>query len=269
MPELPEIKSRAREMKHELVGKTITGFEIKQPKNLNIAKKAFVRALTGAQVLNVNNHGKWIITETSGGWLLINLGMGGEILLVSRANLPKKWRMIIDFNNGACLAINFWWFGYVHFAPVGELNSHAMTAKLGLNADELTAEGLQTMLKGRRGNIKSFLLDQSNIAGIGNAYIHDILFMARLHPLRSIDTLTVEEINGLAEATHKGLQTSIDKGGAFYEMNIYGKPGGFKMEDIQIGYREGKPCPICGTAIEKIKTGSTSSFVCSNCQRLT
>ena len=106
------------------------------------------------------------------------------------------------------------------------------------------------------------------IAGIGNAYVHDILFMARLHPLRSIDTLSIEEIEGLAKAIHKGLQSSIDKGGAFYELNIYGKPGGFKAEDILIGYREGKPCQICGIAIEKVKTGNTSSFVCPSCQRL-
>jgi formamidopyrimidine-DNA glycosylase len=77
-------------MKQELMGKTIAGFEIKQPKSLNIEKEAFIKALTGAQVINVNNHGKWIMTETSGGWLLLNLGMGGEILLVTRATLPKS-----------------------------------------------------------------------------------------------------------------------------------------------------------------------------------
>lgn len=268
MPELPEIFSRAREMKQELTEKTIAGFEIKQPKSLNIEKEAFVRALTGGQVIDVNNHGKWIMTETSKGWLLLNLGMGGEILLVTRAKLPNKWRTIIDFSDSSCLAINFWWFGYVHYAPVNDLGSHAMTAKLGLNANELTFEGLQAMLKRRKGNIKSFLLNQSYIAGIGNAYIHDILFMARIHPMRAIDTLTALEIRGLAKSIHNGLQTSINKGGAFYEVNLYGKPGGFKAEDILIGYREGKPCPVCGTAIEKVKTGNTSSFVCSSCQRL-
>jgi formamidopyrimidine-DNA glycosylase len=112
------------------------------------------------------------------------------------------------------------------------------------------------------------LLNQSRIAGIGNAYIHDILFLARLHPLRQVNTLTAAEVDALAEAIHAGLQPSIDKGGAFYEVGLDGKKGGFTADDILIGYKEGKPCPVCGTQIEKIKTGSTSSFICPHCQPL-
>jgi formamidopyrimidine-DNA glycosylase len=122
------------------------------------------------------------------------------------------------------------------------------------------------MLKGRRGRIKTFLLDQSKLAGIGNAYIHDILFLARLHPLRAVDTLTEAEMDALAQAIRAGLQPSIDKGGSFYEVDLYGQKGRFTMDDILIGYKENKPCPVCSTPIEKIKTGSTTSFVCPQCQ---
>jgi len=268
MPELPEIVSRSREMKKELVGKTIVGLEVLQPKCLNVTEKTFIEAMTGARLLNVTNRGKWIFGETNKGWLLLNLGMGGEILLVTRTSLPEKRRLIFDFDDGTCLAINFWWFGYAHYVPSDGLNNHTMTAKLGPNANELTVEGLQTFLKGRRGNIKSFLLNQSLIAGIGNAYVHDVLFMARLHPSRPIHTLKDGEVEGLAEAINGGLQPSIDKGGAFYELNLYGQKGGFTMEDILIGYKDGKPCPVCSTVIEKIKTGSTSSFICPSCQLL-
>ena len=268
MPELPEIVSRSREMKKELVGKTIVGLEVLQPKCLNVTEKTFIEAMTGARLLNVTNRGKWIFVETDKGWLLLNLGMGGEILLITRASLPEKRRLIFDFDDGTCLAINFWWFGYAHYVPSDGLNNHTMTAKLGPNANELTVEGLQTFLKGRRGNIKPFLLNQSLIAGIGNAYVHDVLFMARLHPSRPIHTLTDGEVERLAEAINGGLQPSIDKGGAFYELNLYGQKGGFTMEDILIGYKDGKPCPVCGTAIEKIKTSSTSSFICPSCQLL-
>lgn len=268
MPELPEILSRSREMKQELVGKTILGIEVFQPKSLNIAKDAFTEALTRARVIDVTSRGKWLFLETDRGWLLINLGMGGEILLRTRATLPEKKRLIFDFDDKTCLVINFWWFGYAHYSPLGELENHLMTHKLGVDATELTADNLQTILKGRRCNIKSCLLDQAQIAGIGNAYIHDILFMARLHPLRKIDSLTDAEIMGLVDAIHKGLQVSIDKGGAFYELNLYGQKGGFTADDIMIGYREGTPCPVCETVIEKIKTGGTSSFICPRCQSL-
>lgn len=268
MPELPETATRAREMKNELVGKTIVGLDVLQPKSLNAPEETFIQSLSGAQLLDVTYRGKWIFVETSKGWLLLNLGMGGEILLVTRAELPEKWRLVIDFEDDTCLAINFWWFGYAHYVPPGELGSHGMTAKLGPNATDLTAEDLREMLKNRRGRIKNFLLDQVHIAGIGNGYVHDILFLARLHPFRTINTLSDDEVDGLAKAIHAGLQPSVDKGGAFYEVNIHGEKGGFTMDDILIGYKEDKPCPVCGSLIEKIKTGSTSSFICPSCQPL-
>jgi formamidopyrimidine-DNA glycosylase len=268
MPELPEITSRAREMKKELVGRTITGVEVLQPKSLNVSKRAFAAALRGARVLDVTNRGKWIFVETSKGWLLLNLGMGGEIFLVTRATLPKKHRMIFDFDDGTCLTVNFWWVGLAHYVKPNELGRHSMTATLGPNALDLTPKDLGARLRGRRGAIKTFLLNQKNIAGIGNAYVHDILFMARLHPLKKIDTLTATDVKRLAGAIRKGLKPSLDRGGAFYEVNVHGKRGGFTMDDILIGYKAGKPCPVCGSKITKIKTGSTSSFICPKCQRL-
>ena len=176
--------------------------------------------------------------------------------------------MVFDFDDGSCLSVNFWWFGYAHYVSEGELDGHKMTSDLGPNALDLTAEDLRAKIQGKKGRVKSFLLDQTQLAGIGNAYIHDILFLARLHPLRSLDSLSEQDITRLAQAIQDGLLPSLSKGGAFYEVGIYGKPGGFTGEEIIIGYREGKPCPECGSTIEKIKTGGTSSFICPNCQLL-
>jgi formamidopyrimidine-DNA glycosylase len=268
MPELPEIASRAREIRASLVGKTINSIEVLQPKCLNVPEVGFRTALTGARLLDAYNRGKWIFIETTQGWLLLNLGMGGEILLVTRATLPEKYRLIFDFDDDTCLTVNFWWFGYAHYVPDGELDKHTMSAKLGPNALDLDAADLRALVQGRRERVKSFLLNQERIAGIGNAYVHDILFLARLHPLRTLDTLSKQEVEGLAGAIHTCLQPSLDNGGAFYEKNLYGQPGGFTADQILIGYREGEPCPQCGAQIEKIKTGSTSSFICPNCQQL-
>ncbi len=268
MPELPEIAVLARQMNKKLVGKTLTRIEVRQPKCLNVSKSVFVKALVGARIVGVTQRGKWLLAETTQGWLLLNLGMGGEILLVTRDTLPSKHRLIFDLDSGECLAINFWWFGYAHYARPGKLDKHAMLAKLGPNALDVTLDGLQAMLKGRRGQLKSFLLDQSKLGGIGNFYIHDILFLARLHPLRLIHTLTEAEVKALFEAIHTGLQTAIDKSGSSYEVDLYGRKGHWTADDILVGYREGKPCPACGTSIIKIRTGSTSSFICARCQPL-
>ncbi len=206
--------------------------------------------------------------DTSRGWLLLNLGMGGELLVVDRAGLPEKRRIVFEFSDGELLAANFWWFGYTHFAPVDGLRQHPMLARLGPNALDITPAEFSRLAGKQRGRVKDFLLDQNKIAGIGNFYVQDILWMAQLHPLRPLNTLSAGEVAGLYQAIQDGLRPSLAKGGAFYEMDTYGNKGGFSMEDIQIGYKEGQPCPACGTVIEKLKTGSTSSFICPSCQKL-
>jgi len=267
MPELPEIACRAREMNEALRGRIIRGIAVTQPKCLNVPVAAFERGLSGAKLGRVSHRGKWLFLETSRGHLLLNLGMGGEILLVPSKRLPEKWRVRFDLDGGQSLAVNFWWFGYAHYVPPGELSEHTMSACLGPNALDVSLAELRELLSGRRGAVKSFLLDQSRLAGIGNAYIHDILFRARLHPLEAISRLSPEAVRRLHGAIRTELQRSIDKGGAFYEMDLHGRPGRFLGTDLLVGYREGKPCPACGTAIAKIKTGSTASYLCPKCQR--
>ncbi len=267
MPELPEIISRAREMKRVLAGKTITGIEVIQPKCLNMRPATFKKRLTGAAVLDVTHHGKWLFIHTSQGYLLLNLGMGADVLLTTRKRLPEKYQFIFDLDDGKCMSVRFWWFGYVHYAPEGKLGKHEMTAKLGPDALEISREEFREMVRGRRGGAKMFLLNQENIAGIGNAYVQDILFLAGLHPSTTLDRLKDDEIDRLWQAIRDGLLPAAKKGGSWYEKTLRGKPGGFLYEDLLVGYREGKPCPTCGTDVVKLRTGSTQSFICPSCQR--
>ena len=266
MPEIPEIMSRTKELKAELTGQTIQNIEVFQPKCLNVPPATFIHSLTKATIANVSSKGKWILIDTDRGWWLENMGMGGEMLLLTRESLPKKYRLLFDFTNGMTLSINYWWFGYSHFVKKDQIDKHPILSKLGPGALEISRKEFITLIHGQRGRVKSVLLDQSKIAGIGNAYIHDILFLAKIHPLRTSNSLEENEIDSLYSAIHKGLEPSLAKGGAWYELNLYGKPGGFQQKDILIGYRAGTPCPHCGTPIEKIQTGSTTSFICPHCQ---
>jgi len=268
MPELPEIACRAREMNEHLEGRTIRSIEVLQPKCLNVAVDQFEAGLVGAQIHGTTYHGKWLLTDTSQGHLLINLGMGGELLLVAPKSMPEKWRVRFDFEDSKTFVVNFWWFGNIHFVESGMLSEHTMTAKLGPNAVDVSIDEFRKRLGGRRGRIKSFLLDQSKIAGIGNAYVHDILFRSKLHPLRTVPTLSNSDIDLLHRAIQDEFERSIAKGAANYELNLFGERGGFGAEDLLVGYREDKPCPECGTVIEKLKTGSTTSYICPQCQPL-
>lgn len=266
MPELPEIASRASEMNHALTGKNIQSLTVVQPKCLNLSPDELSASLVGAEIQDTSFSGKWLKTRTTQGWILLNLGMGGEILLMDQPRLPEKYRIYFDFADATRLTVNFWWFGYLHFASLDQLELHIPTAKLGSNALDLSLEQFMDLAAQQKGKVKAFLLDQSRIAGIGNAYIHDILFLAGIHPLRQMSSLSPDEISALYHGIRQGLIPSLEKGGAFYETNLFGEKGGFQMQDILIGYREGQPCPHCSTPIRKIKTGGTSSFICPTCQ---
>ncbi|HNS49726.1 MAG TPA: DNA-formamidopyrimidine glycosylase family protein [Anaerolineae bacterium] len=266
MPELPEIAVLARDMDRDLARREIAAVEVLQPKCLNVPPAEFESRLKGASITRVHAHGKWLKLETSRTWLFINLGMGGEVLLVDRTRLPEHWRLAFDLSDGACLVVNFWWFGYVHVSP--DPADHPMVGRLGPHAIDVTLPQFEALLRGRRGSIKAFLLDQGNIAGIGNVYVQDPLFMARLHPLRGIATLSSEEIAALWHALRTTLQQSIDLGGAAFEVNLHGEHGRWGREHFLVAYREGKPCPVCATPLEKIRTGSTAGYICPACQRL-
>jgi formamidopyrimidine-DNA glycosylase len=118
-----------------------------------------------------------------------------------------------------------WWFGYAHYARA--LADHPMIGKLKSNAMDLSLQEFRALLKGRRGAIKTFLLDQDHIAGIGNVYVQTPLWRAKIHPLRPIPTLTDGEVMALWQALRDVLQSSIDAGGARFELNLYGQKGGW------------------------------------------
>jgi len=270
MPELPEVTNLARQMDRELQGRRLADVDVVQPKCLNTSPEEFRQMLVNTEVSHVTSRGKWIfvdlVPETT---LLLCLGMGGEVLFHDRGDpLPANRQSAVRFEDGSAFSQHFWWFGYVHAVKTSELASHTMTASLGLNPlddREFTLDAFDRILeRKRRTVIKSVLLDQKNIAGIGNVYVQDILFAAGLHPLRKTTDLSPTERVALYGAIRSQLRNALELGGLVYEKDLYGQQGRFK--DFLVGYREGNPCPVCGSIIQKIKTGSTSSFICPHCQ---
>jgi len=224
LPELPEIYLFARDMQKELVGKKIVDIEIVQPKSLNVPSD----------------------------------------VLVTNDTMPEKYRLRFGFADGSCLAVNFWWFGYAHWASM--LTDHPMTAKLGPNALDLSSDQFRALLKGRRGAIKPFLLNQARIAGIGNVTVQDPLFRARIHPMSSIYELSESDIDSIYNAIHRTLREAIRHGGSSGELNLYGKHGSWSKDFFSVAYKTDEDCPACGSIIEKINTGSTSGYICPQCQ---
>ncbi len=268
MPELPEIVVIAKQMDETLREKTISAVQIFQPKCLNRAEGDFRKYLPGKEILQVKPLGKWIeIRCQKSTRLLINLGMGGEVLYFENENdIPDKAKIIVRFDDGSGFFITLWWFGYFHLIFNGEKNP--MTDKLGPDALEISADEFEKILSGRRGNIKSFLLNQKNIRGIGNFYIQEILFRAKIHPLTPINFLSQNEITRLHTAIRDVLKRSIALGSSSYELDFFGKKGRYSLRELSFAYHENGTCPDCGTAAEKIKTGSNSQYICPQCQVL-
>ena len=111
-------------------------------------------------------------------------------------------------------------------------------------------------------------MDQKNIGGIGNMYMHDILFSAKLHPKKKISEINENEIKLLYDSMMKVLNLSREKGSFAYENDFFGQKGEFTEQYFLVGYRENQPCPVCSENIILIKTGSTSTFICPDCQKL-
>jgi formamidopyrimidine-DNA glycosylase len=272
MPELPEITVKARQMNKEILGKHIAGIEARQPKNLNMPIPDFIKIAKGKTVNSVSSKGKWLFIKLDNAYyVLINLGMNADLLYFNpNRKLPEKYQFKLTFTDKTGFTIHFQWFGYVHLVPEKDLNKHKLTAKLGISPinEKFTQEHFQKLLSNRKLRIKNFLLDQKNISGIGNVYVQDILFKAKLHPNRQASTLSDKEINNLYNAIENVLNHSISLGGLAYEKDFYGQKGRFTINKFLVGYKTGKPCPTCNTPIEKIRTGSTSSYICPKCQTL-
>lgn len=268
MAELPEIIVIANQMKEKIKGKIFKNIEIFQKKCLNCSPEKFISSIKGEIIEDVSYKGKWFVLQLKRGFLLINLGMGGDMVYFDKNDPPpSKYQFRFLFDDGTGFTIRFWWFGYVHF--VNSLKDHKWTKELGPSPlDPLfTFEKFLELTGRRKGNVKSFLLNQRNISGIGNFYIHDILFEAKIHPLRKIESLKEKEKKALYEAIRNRLILSLKLGGADYELNFLGGRGKFSPDYYLVGYKEGKECPECGTKIEKIKTGGNYSFICSKCQK--
>jgi len=272
MPELPEITVIASQMNKELAGKQVADVEVKQPKVLNVPVQEFQETARGRTVRGISSRGKWLFIKLDPGYFMpINLGMGAELHQSKPGQvLPENRQFGLTFMDGTGFTIHFWWFGYVHLVPETALSEHKLTAGLGVSPidETFTLERFEGLLAGKRTGVKSFILDQTNVAGIGNVYVHDILFKARVHPNRKTSTLSKPETAGLYDAMRSVLTRGIQLGGLAYETDFYGQKGRFTTDEFLVGYKEGKLCPSCGTTIEKIKTGSTSSYICPRCQTL-
>lgn len=270
MAELPELLILSKQMDEQLQLKEFAGGELRQEKSLNLSPGEFLETIRGKKVLKVYNKGKWIFIQLSDDYhLLLNLGMGADVLYHEAGQSPEEYQCLFQFTDGSYFTSKFWWIGRAELLPDEELPQHKATKDIAITPldPEFTPEYLQNLCQARS-QIKNLILNQKKIGGIGNVYIHDILFRAKLHPQKVANTIESVKIDDLHHIIRENLKKAIELGGLAYEKDFYGENNGFGTEHFLVAYKEGEPCPECGGTIEKIKTGSTSSYICPNCQKL-
>ena len=272
MAELPEIAKLTRQMKDTLCGKTMQNINLLQEKCANIPAKKFQRRIAGAKITNVYNKGKWIITSLDNSEnILLSLGMGADILYFeNEKDKPEKYQIKALFSDGTGYTARFWWFGKFLLASDTELMSEPNTKDIALDPfdKKFTFEYFSSLLKGKKTQIKAFLMNQKNVGGIGNMYMHDILFKAHLHPQKKISDMNEDDTKRLFNSMMDVLNLSHKKGSFAYESDFFGQKGGFTLDDFLVGYKENGTCPECGENIVSIKAGSSSTFICPVCQKL-
>ncbi len=270
MAELPEIMNLSNEMNEELISKEFETVDFTQEKCINMDKEKFKDVIQGKTIKKVYNKGKWIFIELSDDYyLLLNLGMGADILYYKDGGFNKEYQCRFHFMDNSGFTCKFWWFGRAELLNSYEMGDHKATKDIAISPldKEFTKKHFIEICKGRAG-IKNFLLNQKKVGGIGNVYIHDILFRAKLHPKIPVNSLSSVQIINLHKIMKENLSESLEKRGLAYEKDFYGNEGDFNRDYFLVAYREGEKCPDCSAIIQKIKTGSTSSYICPECQKL-
>lgn len=244
MPELPEVETIRRQLAWKIVGKK----------------------LKGKKIVKVRRRGKILMLDfIDGSSLAFHLKLTGQLIFNGQSS--RYTRKIFNFDDGSRLIFN----DVRKFGWVKELKeTKSLEEKFGPEALDITLDAFSERLSRRpNARIKPLLMDQRFIAGIGNIYSDEILFAARVHPLRRVKTLSIEEVKNIFQNIGKILKKAIKHHGSSVESYIdaCGKKGDF-VKYHKVYQREKKKCGRCGGIIKRIKIGGRSAHFCEKCQSL-
>lgn len=270
MPELPEVETTVRALREPLLGHTITAVSNDWPRHLATHDlDALNWQMRDQRFEAINRRAKYLVFSLSGGdTLIIHLKMSGHLAVVD-ADEPrhKHVHTVFSLDNGRELRFrDMRKFGRVYLVQDPE----TVLGGLGPEPldDEFSPAVLRGRLNGRSRAMKPLLLDQSFIAGVGNIYADEALFYSHIHPRRTADSLTENEIGALYAAIQKVLTMGIEREGA--SIDLYTKPDGTRgdmQNAVAVFRRTGQPCYQCQTPIERIVMNSRSTHFCPQCQK--
>ncbi|GAB3346117.1 bifunctional DNA-formamidopyrimidine glycosylase/DNA-(apurinic or apyrimidinic site) lyase [Lysobacter tyrosinilyticus] len=270
MPELPEVETTRRGLAPHLEGRTVTGVTLRRPDLRWPIPDEIRDLLPGQRIAAVRRRAKYLLLDTAAGSALLHLGMSGS-LRVLPPTTPVKAHDHVDLALDSRRVLRFTdprRFGSLLWQPPGEI--HELLQDLGPEplSEEFDGDYLFELSRRRKAPVKTFLMDQRVVVGVGNIYAAEALFEAGISPLRAAGKVSRERYALLAQAVKRILTYAIERGGTTLRDFISpdGEPGYFELELSAYG-RGGEPCPRCGRALKQGVIGQRATVWCGHCQK--
>lgn len=282
MPELPEVETIRLGLQKYLVGHRIEKVEVRLSKLFSGDSKNII----GAKVIDIKRFGKGLVIDLNNGYsIAIHIKLTGQLIYkgpevpketkVAKekigGELPNKWTHVIFYlDKKSFLYYNdLRQFGWIRIVQSSKLKDQSFFKDLGLEFfKDLTLDKFQTIISSSNSPVKSLLMDQKKMSGIGNIYANDALFEARIDPRRKTKTLSKKEVENLYKAILKVLNLGLESHGAT-EVNfvdVLGQKGEYQKHFL-VYSREGEKCKVCAGVIKKIKLGGRGTYFCPECQK--
>ena len=274
MPELPEVETVKETLKRLVIGKKIIGVTVNYSNIIEYPNvQLFKKEIINQTINDIKRRGKWLLFDLDNYYLLSHLRMEGRYFYKNKNDEHLKHEHVIfNFSDETELRyLDSRKFGKMHLLEKKDAYNQKPLNELGLEPwdDNLTISYLKEKYKNKKLPIKTVILDQSIIVGIGNIYADEILFLSNINPLKKASLLNDAELLNIIKYTKEILEKAILNGGTTirsYESSegVHGK----FQQNLLVHNRENKDCPNCKNKIIKIKVGGRGTYYCPNCQKL-
>jgi formamidopyrimidine-DNA glycosylase len=270
MPELPEVETVRRGLEN-LCGKKITRI-FRSNKKLRIESRLELQSLAGSKISKITRRARYLIINFSNKTsLIVHLGMSGRITVSKDFQQLKHDHFALEFSDNSWLIFNDpRRFGFIDLIKTSDLEKHKMLAKLGPEplSEEFNLSCLKEKLRSKKMNIKTTMMDNEIVVGVGNIYINESLFDSGISPLRSANDLNDSELKKLISSVKKIIQKAIDLGGSSISdyVDAKGDSGNFQT-NFKVYGRAAENCLHCKKQIQRIVQNGRSSFYCLTCQK--
>ena len=274
MPEIAEVETVRNTLKKRILNKPIKSINVRYTKMIESNLEEFKKVLVGRSFLDIKRRGKWLIFDLGNYYLLSHLRMEGKYFIKNHEEeLNKHEHVIITFTDNTDLRYHDTRkFGRMNLIKKEELATAEEIAKQGLEPgdENLTAKYLADKFKKKRLPIKTVLLDQTIISGLGNIYANEVLFAAGIDPLKKACDVSLEEASRIVTESNRIIKAAIKMGGTTIKSytSSLGVTGRFQQY-LCVHKREGMPCLKCGTTILNMKVNGRSTYFCPKCQEVT